>query len=251
MNRDITSIRLTELSPLLKLVFTLFLMTMLLAYGVSMLNLYLTYHLTDGKPGLTVEDLRRAFYGNRNQTLLASKIDGGSMAQFLPKPGEKELILSWLQDGATREGYEKVKPIFDSRCITCHQPKRLMWKRPLTSYELVSAVTAVDRGEPIGLWARVAHTHLMSLGIVFFCLSIIFSFCGVKQRYKAFFMPLPFIALFADFGARAMIKYVPAFVYVMVFTGALMGFSILMLTLAPLYEMWIRGRKKGTAGDGS
>ncbi|RMF56940.1 MAG: hypothetical protein D6743_19625, partial [Calditrichaeota bacterium] len=178
-------------------------------------------------------------------TLLASKIDGGSMAQFLPFPGEKEEILSWLQDGATQEGYEKIKHIFEDRCVTCHQPKRLMWKRPLTTFEQVKEVAVVDRGEPIALWARVAHTHLMSLAVVFFCLSIIFSFCGVKQKYKAFFMPLPFVALFLDFGARALIKFVPAFVYVMVGTGALMGLSMMVLTLAPLYEMWIRGRKAG------
>lgn len=104
MNKDLNTIRLAELSPLLKLIFTLFLIMIGLAYLVSMFNLYLTYHLTDGKPGLTIDDLRRAFYGQRNQTLLASKIDGGSMAQFLPVAGEKEALLSWLQDGATQRG---------------------------------------------------------------------------------------------------------------------------------------------------
>lgn len=75
-----------------------------IAYTVSMFNLYLTYHLTDGKPGLTMDDLRRAFYGKSNQTLLASKIDGGSMEQFLPFPGAKEALLSWLLDGAGHDG---------------------------------------------------------------------------------------------------------------------------------------------------
>ncbi|RMF63440.1 MAG: hypothetical protein D6743_10720, partial [Calditrichaeota bacterium] len=144
MSKQLATIKLTDLPLLFKLVFTLFIVMILIAYGVSMFNLYLTYNLTDGKPGLSVDDLRRAFYGNRNQTLLASKIDGGSMAQFLPFPGEKEEILSWLQDGATKEGYEKVKHVFEDRCITCHQPKRLMWKRPLTTFEQVKEVAVVD-----------------------------------------------------------------------------------------------------------
>ncbi|MFQ5709550.1 MAG: hypothetical protein ACE5HO_19000 [bacterium] len=247
MTPNTFNLKLTDLPVLIKLVFTLFILMIGLAYVVSMLNLYLTYHLVDGEPGLTVADLQRAFYGQRNQTLLSAKIDGGSMAQFLPFPGEKESILSWLQDGATREGYEKVKHIFEDRCITCHQPKRLMWKRPLTTYELVKAVTVVDRGEPIALWARVAHTHLMSLALVFFCLSVIFSFCSARQKMKAIFMPLPFLSLFLDFGARALVKYVPAFVYVMVAAGVLMGLSMAVLTLAPLYEMWIRGRKTASS----
>ncbi len=116
-----------------------------------------------------------------------------------------------------------------------------MWKRPLTSFQAVKQVTIIDRGEPLGLWARVAHTHLMSLAVVFLCLSVIFSFCGIGQKMKALFMPLPFLALFLDFGARAMVKYVPSFVYVMVASGTLLGLSMLVLIVGPLYEMWIRG----------
>ena len=66
---------------------------------------------------------------------------------------------------------------------------------------------------------------------------------------------MPFIALFADFGARALIKYFPSFVYVMAGTGALMGLSMMVLTLGPLYDMWLRPRPKhppaATIGVGS
>ncbi len=165
------------------------------------------------------------------------------MEEFLTHPGEKETNLSWLQDGATRERYEKIKHIYENSCVTCHSPDHFLWKRPLTRFEEVEHVTLVDRGESISFWARVAHTHLMSLAVVFLCLSIIISFCGVGQKMKAFFMPLPFLALFLDFGARALIKYVPSFVYVMAAAGALMGLSMMVLTLGPLYDMWIRGRK--------
>jgi len=243
MNKDVYAIKLTELSLLLKIVFTLFIVMIGIAYLVSVFNLYLTYHLTDGKPGLSIDDLRRSFYGQRNRSLLAAKIDGGSMEQFLPFPGEKETILSWLQDGVTRESYENIKHIFEDRCVTCHRLDGLMSKRPLTMFEEVEEVSVVDRGEPISLWARVAHVHLMSLAVIFLCLSVIFSFCGVGQKMKAFFMPLPFLALFLDFGARVLIKYVPSFVYVMAAAGALMALSMMVLTLGPLYEMWIRGRK--------
>ncbi len=244
MPPDLTEIKLADLSPLLKSVVTLFLVMIGMAYLVSMFNLYLTYNLVDGEAGLTVEDLRRSFYGQRNETLLAAKIDGGSMEQFLPVPGHKEAILSWLQDGSSEEDFQKIQPIIQENCLTCHAPGGLMGlKRPLDTYERVQAVTVVDRGEPIALWARVAHTHLMSLALVFLCLGVIFSFCGVGQKMKLLVMPMPFVALFLDFGARALIKYFPVFVYVMAFAGALMGLSMLMLTVGPLYDMWIRGRR--------
>ncbi len=242
-----TDITLSGLPAPLKTVITLFLVLMGLAYAVSVFNLYLTYHLADGEPGLTAEDLRRSFYGERNQTLLAAKIDGGSMEQFLPVPGHKETILSWLQDGSLEDDYAQIQPIIQAHCLRCHAPGGIMGvRRPLNTYARVRAVTVVDRGEPIGLWARVAHTHLMSLGLVFLCLGVIFSFCGVGQTMKAWFMPMPFTALVIDFGARALIPYAPSLVYVMMLSGGLMGFSIFVLTAGPLYEMWVRPRLRQT-----
>ncbi len=94
-----STIRLSRLPLALKLALSCFLLTAGAGYVVAGVNLYLTYHLTDGDPGLTLADLRRAFYGNRENTKLASKIDGGSMEQFLPRAGDKEKILSWIQDG--------------------------------------------------------------------------------------------------------------------------------------------------------
>ncbi len=183
---SLNSLRLAHLSAPMRVAISLFLVMMGLAYAVSVFNLYLTYNLADGEPGLTAEDLRRSFYGDRNRTLLAAKIDGGSMEQFLPMPGHKETILSWLQDGALEVDFPRVEPILRESCLSCHTPGGIMGvRRPLDSYERVKAVTVVDRGEPIGLWARVAHTHLMSLKLVFLCLGVIFSFCGVGQGMKA------------------------------------------------------------------
>lgn len=104
---DITSFRPRDFPAPLKLVVSLTLIVLGLGYLIATVNLYLTYSLTDGETGLTPGDLKRAFYGNRDNTKLAGKINGGSMEQFLPKAGEKEKILSWIQDGADREGYDR------------------------------------------------------------------------------------------------------------------------------------------------
>lgn len=116
-------------------------------------------------------------------------------------------------------------------------------RRPLDTYERVEAITVVDRGEPLALWARVAHTHLMSLSLVFLYLGVIFSFCGVGHRVKLWVVPLPFVSLILDFGVRAMIRYSPTFVYVMMIAGTLMALSMMMLTVGSLYDMWVRPRR--------
>src|SRR5262249_55545322 len=97
---DLSAIRLSRLPVVVKITLSLSIIMLGIGYLIALLNLYLTYSMTDGEPGLTANDLRRAFYGNRDNTRLAAKIHGGSMEQFLTVPGEKERILSWIQDGA-------------------------------------------------------------------------------------------------------------------------------------------------------
>src|SRR5437867_7070491 len=121
---ELNSLRLSQLPRVVRLVLTYSILVLAAGYLIAMVNLYLTYSLTDGEPGLTVMDLKRAFYGRRDNTRLAAKIHGGSMEQFLPNPGDKEKILTWIQDGASEKGYEDiVQPILMQNCIRCHNPE--------------------------------------------------------------------------------------------------------------------------------
>ena len=238
---DVTSFRLRDFPAPLKLVISLTLMVLGLGYLIATVNLYLTYSLTDGEPGLTPGDLKRAFYGNRDNTKLAGKINGGSMQQFLPKTGEKEKVLSWIQDGADREGYDRtVRPILVENCVRCHNPNGLQRFAPLTSYEQVMAVTQIDRGEPVSLWARVAHTHIQSIGLIFLVLGSVFSLTSLPSRWKVTIVVLPFVALLVDFGTRFLARYVPEIVYLMLVSGAAIGVLFAVMILVPLYEMWIK-----------
>ncbi len=102
------------------------------------------------------------------------------------------------------------------------------------------AVTQIDRGEPVQLWARVAHTHIQSIGLIFLVLAGVFSLTRLPEKLKAAVIVLPFAVLLADFGFRYLIKHAPGLVYAMAASGALMGLLFAALILVPLYEMWLR-----------
>ncbi|MEW5976679.1 MAG: hypothetical protein AB1898_12825 [Acidobacteriota bacterium] len=243
MSFDLSSVKLSDLPVVIKVVVSLTIVMLAVGYVISLVNLYLTYSMTDGEPGLTPNDLRRAFYGNRDNTRLAAKIHGGSMEQFLTVPGDKERILSWIQDGAAEPQYERaVKPILKGYCIRCHSDDGVASFRPLTTYEEVLTVTEIDRGEPIALWARVAHTHIQSIGLIFLVLGLVFSLTGIRQEWKLAIVVAPFAALLADFGARALSKVYPNLVYLVMASGAVLGLAFLVMTLLPLYEFWLRRR---------
>lgn len=234
---------LREMSLTLRWVATLTLLVLSAGYAVALLNLYYTYSMMDGQPGLTPEDLKRAFYGNRTVTRLAAKIDGGSMAQYLPNPFDKAKILNWLQDGASRVSFSRaVQPILMENCWRCHNPRGFMSMRPLQTYEQVLDVAQVDRGEPVPVWARVAHTHLQSIGLIFFVVGIIFAGASLPERVKAAIVITPFAGLVVDFGSRFLARYSVNFVYSMMAAGAVAGLTFAAMVLASLYEMWLAPR---------
>ena len=133
-----------------------------------------------------------------------------------------------------------VQPILAKNCVRCHNPEGLQRYTPLTNYQEVMVVTQIDRGEPVSLWARVAHTHLQSIGLIFLVLGSVFSFTSVPGRVKVAIIVLPFVALVADFGARFLAKYFPGTVYLMLASGAGIGLFFAVMILVPLYEMWLK-----------
>jgi len=197
--------------------------------------------MLDGKPGVSPDDLKRAFYGDRTNTRLAAKIDGGSMEQYLPNPADKNNILNWIQDGAHEQEFEvSIKQILTRNCMRCHSEIGIMSQRPLTSYNEVMEVVQIDRGEPPALWARVAHTHIQSIAIMLFLLGGVFSLTSLSTKMKALVVAIPFLDLLADFGSRFLAKYNADVVYVMMGTGAILGISMAVMILVPLYEMWLK-----------
>ncbi len=235
--------KLEDLTAPLRWVVTLTLLALSAGYGVALLNLYFTYSSVDGEVGLSPQDLIRSFHATRGQTLLAAKIDGGSMGQFLPDPIEKAKILNWIQDGASREEFETtVQPILEKNCTRCHNPNGLMYRQSLEAYEPVQNVIQADRGEPIPIWARVAHTHLQSIGLIFFVVGVIFAGSSLSDRLKILFIVSPFVALVVDFGARFLARYHSGFVYLMMAAGAVAGLSFGGMVLISLYQLWWKRR---------
>jgi hypothetical protein len=165
------------------------------------------------------------------------------MEQFLRDPLHKARILNWIQDGAGREQFEAdVAPILKQNCVGCHNPSGLMYLQPLDSYEAVQPITQVDRGEPVPIWARVAHTHLQAIGLVFFVVGGIFAGTSLGDRTKTVVVVLPFVSLLADFGARFLARYHSGFVYLMMAAGAVGGLAFAAMVAVSLFEIWWRPR---------
>ena len=68
------------------------------------------------------------------RSLLAEKIEWGTMERYLEGHEEQEKILRWIDGGAAESGWNKVEPILVERCVYCHNPAGLPGLVPLDRY---------------------------------------------------------------------------------------------------------------------
>jgi len=208
-----------------------------LGYLFAMIHIYSSHHSRDGEPMLTVEDIAIAYGGSKTGTKLESALKG-PMSGMLPAD-ENLKIIAWVRAGASEKEYgSTIKPIMDNRCITCHN-NRNPHLPSLQDYKGVQHVVEEDRGADLFTLVRVSHIHLFGLTFIFFMLGSIFIHAYLRYEWlKITMIILPFIAIIVDVSSWYVTKYFEPFAWVVIGSGALMGFSFAFQFFISMYQMW-------------
>ncbi|OIO69182.1 MAG: hypothetical protein COW19_09550 [Zetaproteobacteria bacterium CG12_big_fil_rev_8_21_14_0_65_55_1124] len=231
--------RFSDTSVSEKILDSMFLITIGIGYLFALMNLYYTHQGRDGEPGLSVSDVVIAYYGSHNQTRLGAAING-PMEANLPNSAAKEIILDWINQGATEESFnERVKPIMDENCIACHSAESGMSIPDFTSYANVVQLTKTDTGATIPALVRVSHIHLFGIAFILFFVGRIFLLCEMNVSLKRTYVALPFIFLLLDISSWFITKIIPEFAFVVVAAGGLVGVTFGLQILICLYQMWL------------
>ena len=221
-----------------KILDTMFLITIGIGYIFAMFQLAFTHQYHDKKAGLSVEDIRIAYYGTHQETRLGAAING-PMANFLKSETQKNTITEWIDHGAKQDVFNKsVAPILNENCIKCHSANGIMRALPLTSYDNVVKLTETDTGASIQSLVRVSHIHLFGIAFLMFLLGRIFILCEMPVIVKRITVAIPFITVLVDIFSWYLTKLSPNFAYLVVIAGALMGLSIITQVVVSLYQMW-------------
>jgi hypothetical protein len=231
--------RFSETSVSEKILDSMFLITIGIAYLFALLNLYYTHQGRDGVEGLSIQDVVIAYYGSHNQTRLGAAING-PMASNLPNLGAKTEILDWINHGAPEDEFnEKIQPILESNCIMCHSAESGMSIPHFDSYNNVVKLTETDTGATIPALVRVSHIHLFGIAFILFFVGRIFLLCEMNVTLKRTYVALPFIFLLLDISSWFITKIIPDFAYVVVAAGGLVGTTFGLQILICLYQMWL------------
>ena len=232
-------ISLPDLPVTVRVLFSSFLIMIGIGYLMALSYMF----LVDVKPGRDVgerlvESLSEKYHGSTSGTRLEAALNG-TMADKLTA-AERDQVFQWIHAGATRDGYAKIEPLFTQKCVTCHSAQSGMPIPPLTSFEDVQKVIAIDTGESLLQLARVSHVHLLGISIIFLLTGAIFSLSVTPIWFRVSVLALPYLSIIMDIGSWWVTKYYdPAFAYIVILGGALMGLTLACQIFVSLWDMWI------------
>lgn len=229
--------RFSDISTSERILNTVFLLTIGLAYIMALINMYYTHQGRDGKPGLSMEDIVIMYHGSNTQTRLGGAING-IMEPNLKYKGDKEVILKWIHDGADEAGYQQdIAPILNRDCVHCHNPSVNPSLPDLTRYQGVAEVAHAG-GATLPALVRVSHIHLFGIAFILYFIGKIFLLCDMNIYVKRIAVVIPFAAMVLDVMSWFITKNIAQFAYVVVLSGALMGLSMGIQILLSIYQMW-------------
>ena len=235
--------RFKDISVSERILNTVFLLTIGLGYIAALANLYYTHQGQDGKAGISIEDVIVYYHGSKLQTRLGTAITG-IMEPNLTIKSDKDIILKWIQAGADEPEYkEKIAPILNRDCVTCHSPSVNPSLPDLNNYAGVSQVAHAGGATTASL-IRVSHIHLFGIAFILFFVGKIFLLCDINVYVKRVAVVIPFATMLMDVLSWFITQSVPSFAYVVVVSGALMGVSMGMQVLVSIYQMWFFSKDK-------
>ena len=220
----------------LKVLYINILLILGIGYIFAMIQIYEVHSGRDGKPGLSVEDIKIAYSGSKSDTRLETALKG-PMSGMLPQD-DRATIIQWVRNGGKEDEYNaRINPILESHCRMCHNGSNPHIPT-LMSYSDVKKVAQLDTGVSIGTLVRVSHIHLFGLSFIFGFLGLIFSHAYIRnQTLKIVMICLPFLAIFLDIASWWLTKVTTGFAYVVMIGGGLMAISFSFQWLVSFYQI--------------
>lgn len=232
-----------------KMVYSLTLIVLAVGYTFAMLQIFFSHAGRDGNAMLSAQDLRIAYSGASGDTRLEAALKG-PMQAMLPAE-ERQVIMNWASTDKGKATFDqKVQTIVNTRCLSCHSGSNPHIPK-LTNFEEVAKLVEKDTGMTIPTLVRVSHIHTFGLTFIFFIVSSIFVHAYVRPLWmKCVLIAIPFLSILLDIGSWYLTKILPAFAWVVIVSGALMGASFASQVVLSLYQMWTPAPKAVEANQG-
>jgi len=230
---------LPSLSLPVRTLFTGYLLVMGIGFLMAGAQIMLTHGMADGEIGVSVDDIVYSYHGNRNSSKLEVKLNGSMKDKASAE--DRLFLVKWAREGATKEGWNDIKPILDRNCISCHTA--MSGLPDLVEYEETAEIAKTDMGASVDSLTRVSHIHLFGIAFIFIFVGYIFTLTvGFSHITKSIIIFIPFLFLLIDICSWWITSIIPEFAWFTIIGGFgyIMAFTIMWWT--SMYQMWILPR---------
>lgn len=226
-----------ELPISMRTLFTGALLVLGLGYLFAAIYVYAAHSGADGKPGLSVDDIKITYSGSTEITVLEKALRG-PMSGMLPQQ-DLAAMLEWIRDGADKRAYAaQIEAIVDANCISCHDGSNPHLSN-LDGFENISVAVAQNTGADLYTLVRVSHIHLFGLTFIFFILGFIFSHSYLRPIWlKMTVIAMPFAGVTIDVLGWYLTKVFTPFAWGVLIAGVINGLSFAIMWVVSMYQMW-------------
>lgn len=219
-----------------KVLFTGFLLVLGVGLLMAAAQILLTHGMADGKPGLSINDIKYSYYGNRSGSKLETFLKG-PMKAMAPDAVRFELI-QWAHDGAPADQWaSQIEPLIRQHCAGCHNGQSPL--PDFTRMETLQSAAAVDHGASFTLLTRDSHIHLFGIAFIFLLLGAIFAFAEFPDRWQKLLIATPFVFLILDILSWWLTKFWPGFAWLTMLGGIGYGIAGGVMILTSLIQLWL------------
>jgi len=226
-----------ELPVSMRTLFTGALLVVGLGYLFAILYVFTAHSGADGRPGLSVDDIKITYSGSTETTQLETALQG-PMSGMLPQK-DLAVMFEWIREGADKKTYtSSIETIVADNCLSCHDGSNPHLSN-LDGFEKIQEVVAQDTGADLYTLVRVSHIHLFGLTFIFFIIGFIFSHAYFRPVWlKSLVIATPFAGVIADVLGWYVTKVYSPFAWVVLIAGAFNGLSFAVMWLVSMYQMW-------------
>ena len=226
-----------ELPVSMRVLFSSALLVLGLGYLFAALYVFAAHSGADGKPGLSVDDIKITYSGSVGTTLLQSALQG-PMSGMLPQQ-DLAAMLDWIRGGADKRTYTaSIEAIVSDNCLSCHDGSNPHLSN-LDGFENIQSMVAQDTGADLFTLVRVSHIHLFGLTFIFFIMGFIFSHAYIRPVWlKLVVVAAPFAGVSIDVLGWYVTKVFTPFAWVVLIAGMVNALSFAVMWFVSMYQMW-------------
>ena len=229
------NLTLGKLSLTYRVLFTGYLLVVGLGLCMAGAQIMLTHGMADGKPGLSMNDIVYSYYGNRSGSKLEAALTG-KMKDKAPADVNFTLI-KWSRDGAPYTEWDKIKPLIEKNCGTCHDAESGLPE--VSKPDVAKTLAEVDHGASIATLTRVSHIHLFGISFIFLFVGWIFGIAEFNQRWKLILIATPFAFLVLDVASWWLTKFWPGCAWITMVGGIGYSIAAMVMFATSFAQMWL------------